>query len=80
MTKHTTLRQLLLGMDEGIKEIRELLHNDVDRKAHDNALFTVAKHERCLDDLRKILTNYHLSTAVRVHKTLERMDEEDIPF
>ena len=51
MTKHTTLPQLLLGMDEGIKEIRELLHNDADRKAHENALFTVAKHERLLDDL-----------------------------
>ena len=60
MNKHTTLPQLLLGMDEGIKEIRELLHNDVDRKAHENALFTVAKHERLLDDLREILTNHHL--------------------
>ena len=80
MTKHTTLPQLLLGMDEGIKEIRGLLHNNVDRKAHENALFTVAKHERLLDDLREILTNYHLSTAVRVHRAIERMDEDEIPF
>ena len=80
MNKQTTLPQLLLGMDKGIKEIRELLHNNVDRKAHENALFTVVKQERLLDDLRQILTNHHLSTAVRVHKALERMDEDEIPF
>ena len=80
MNKQTTLPQLLLGMDEGIKEIRELLHNNVDRKAHENALFTVAKQERLLDDLRDILTNHHLATAVRVHKALERMDDNEIPF
>ena len=45
MNKQVTLPQLLLGMDEGIKEIRELLHNDIDRKAHENALLTVAKQE-----------------------------------
>lgn len=78
--KQQTLPQVLVEMDEGIKEIRELLHNGVDRKAHENALFTVAKQERLLDDLREILTNHHLSTAVRVHKALERIDEDEIPF
>ena len=51
--------QFLIEMDEGIKEIRELLHNEVDRKAHENALFTVVKHERLLDNLREILTNHN---------------------
>ena len=80
MSKYPTLPQMLLDMDEGIKEIRELIHNNADRQAHEQALFTIARQERLLDDLREILSNHHLSTAVRVHKAIERMDDDDIPF
>ncbi len=72
--------QVLVEMDEGIKEIRQLLLTDADRQAHEQALFTIARQERLLDNLREILTNHHLSTAVRVHKALKRMDEDEIPF
>ena len=80
MSKYPTLSQMLLDMDEGIKEIRELIHNNADRQAHEQALFTMARQERLLVDLRDILTNHHLATAVRVHKALERMDDDEIPF
>ena len=30
--------------------------------------------------LRETLTNHHVSTAGRVHKALERMDKDEIPF
>ena len=79
MNKHT-FPQMLIDMDERIKEIRELVHNNADRQAHEEALFTIARQERLLDDLRDILTNHHLATAVRVHKALERMDDNEIPF
>jgi hypothetical protein len=70
---------MLLDMDEGIKEIRELIHNNADQQAHEQALFTIARQERLLEDLRDILTNHHLATAVRVHKALECIDDK-IPF
>ena len=79
MSKHT-IPHLLVEMDEGIKEIRQLLLTDADRQAHEQALLTVARQERLLDDLRNILTNHHLATAVRVHKALERIDKDKIPF
>ena len=77
---NTAIPQMLSDMDKGIKEIREMLHNDVDRKAHEKARVTIERQERLLDDLRDILTNHHLATAVRIHKALERMDDDEIPF
>ena len=45
MNKHTTLPQLLLGIDEGIKEIRELLKNDVERGSESTQECSVHRRE-----------------------------------
>lgn len=76
----TTIPQFLVEMDEGIKEIRELILSDADRQSHEAVLLKVAQKEKLLKDIREILSNRHEPTAVRVHRALERMDADEIPF
>lgn len=81
--KQQTIPQILVEMDEGIKEIRQLLLNDVDRVAYEDALEKATQREKTLDNVRQILTNHHLPTAVRVYEAIqaiERAIDDEIPF
>ena len=81
--KQHGIPQILVEMDAGIKEIRLLLLEDVDRKAYEDALEKVTRMEKTLENVRQILTNHHLPTAVRVYEAIqviERAIDDEIPF
>lgn len=66
--------QILVEMDDGIKEIRQLRLDDVDQQAHEMALEKVKQREKTLDDVRQILTNHHLPTAIRVYEAIQEIE------
>lgn len=81
--KQQGIPQILVDMDEGIKEIRKLLLENVDRKAYENALLKNARMEKTLDDVHQILRNHHLPTAVRVYEAIQVLEnaiDDEIPF